>query len=197
MAICPGGDRAPTVSIVIPVNDEAGNLAPLLAEISTAVEAAAIEVVCVDDGSTDATLAELRSLAGERNWLRLVRHALPLGQSAAIRSGAAHARAPILVTLDGDGQNDPAFIPHFVSRLTAGGPTLGLVAGQRVERKAGLSKKLQSTVANRVRALILRDGARDTGCGIKAFRREVFWRCRTSTGSTGFFRRSSARRAMR
>ena len=96
------------------------------------------------------------------------------GQSAAIRTGVATARAPIVVTLDGDGQNDPAFIPSLLAALEAGAPRLGLVAGQRIGRKATAFKKLQSRIANSVRKTVLKDGTRDTGCGLKAFRRELF-----------------------
>jgi hypothetical protein len=85
-----------------------------------------------------------------------------------------HARAPVIVTLDGDGQNDPAFIPPLLAALAAGTPRIGLVAGQRVGRKATPFKRLQSRIANCVRGVILRDGTRDSGCGLKAFRREVF-----------------------
>jgi glycosyltransferase involved in cell wall biosynthesis len=91
-----------------------------------------------------------------------------------VRSGVIHARAPLVVTLDGDGQNDPAFIPALLKALAAGGPRLGLVAGQRVGRKATGFKRLQSGIANAVRSGVLRDGTRDTGCGLKAFRRDVF-----------------------
>jgi dolichol-phosphate mannosyltransferase len=107
-------------------------------------------------------------------WLRRVRHKQSCGQSAAVRTGVAAARAPIVVTLDGDGQNDPAFIPALVRALEAGNPRVGLVAGQRVSRKSGGFKKLQSRIANAVRGAVLRDGTRDTGCGLKAFRRAVF-----------------------
>ena len=78
------------------------------------------------------------------------------------------------MTLDGDGQNDPAFLPALLEALSAGAPRIGLIAGQRVARKAGGFKKLQSRIANGVRGAILKDGTRDTGCGLKAFRREVF-----------------------
>jgi glycosyltransferase involved in cell wall biosynthesis len=91
-----------------------------------------------------------------------------------VRTGVIHARAPIVVTLDGDGQNDPAFIPAMISALEAGAPGVGLIAGQRVGRQASGFKKLQSRVANAVRGAILRDGTRDSGCGLKAFRREIF-----------------------
>ena len=83
------------------------------------------------------------------------------------------ARAPIIVTLDGDGQNDPAFLPKMIDALEQGMPRVGLIAGQRVGRKATGFKRLQSRIANGVRSAILRDGTRDSGCGLKAFPREL------------------------
>jgi dolichol-phosphate mannosyltransferase len=165
----------PAVSVVVPVRNEAGNIALLVAEIAKALEGQwSFEVVYVDDGSTDATEAELKRLMTQHAWLRRVRHKQSCGQSAAVRTGVAAARASIVVTLDGDGQNDPAFIPALVRALEAGNPRIGLVAGQRVGRKSGGFKKLQSRIANAVRGAVLRDGTRDTGCGLKAFRRAVF-----------------------
>jgi dolichol-phosphate mannosyltransferase len=165
----------PAVSVVVPVRNEAGNIALLVAEIAIALEGQwSFEVVYVDDGSTDGTEAELKRLMTQHAWLRRVRHKQSCGQSAAVRTGVAAARAPIVVTLDGDGQNDPAFIPALVRALEAGNPRVGLVAGQRVSRKSGGFKKLQSRIANAVRGAVLRDGTRDTGCGLKAFRRAVF-----------------------
>jgi dolichol-phosphate mannosyltransferase len=167
----------PAVSVVVPVRNEAGNIAPLVAEIAKALaEQWRFEVIYVDDGSSDGTGAELKQLMAQHAWLRCVRHKQSCGQSAAVRTGVAAARAPAVVTLDGDGQNDPAFIPVLIRALDAGdtkGP-LGLVAGQRVGRKASGFKKLQSRIANAVRGAVLRDGTRDTGCGLKAFRRDVF-----------------------
>ena len=93
-----------------------------------------------------------------------------------MRSGVTAARAPLVVTLDGDGQNDPAFIPAMLRALETGSPCVGLIAGQRVRRKSGGFKMLQSRIANTVRGAVLRDGTRDTGCGLKAFRRDVFLR---------------------
>jgi dolichol-phosphate mannosyltransferase len=168
------GDR-PAVSIVVPVKNEAGNIEPLVTEIAAALAAdGPFEIVYVDDGSTDATPDQLRALMASRPWLRAIRHTRSCGQSAAIRTGAIHAGAAIVVTLDGDGQNDPAFIPALIGALKAGAPRIGLVAGQRVGRQATGFKKLQSRIANTVRGAILRDGTRDSGCGLKAFRREVF-----------------------
>ena len=165
----------PAVSVVVPVRNEAGNIALLVAEIAKALEGQwSFEVVYVDDGSTDGTEAELKRLMTQHAWLRRVRHKQSCGQSAAVRTGVAAARAPIVVTLDGDGQNDPKFIQALVRALEAGNPRVGLVAGQRVGRKSSGFKKLQSRIANAVRGAVLRDGTRDTGCGLKAFHRAVF-----------------------
>jgi dolichol-phosphate mannosyltransferase len=165
----------PAVSVVVPVRNEAGNIALLVSEIAQALDGRwPFEVVYVNDGSSDNTDAELKQLMAQRAWLRHVRHATSCGQSAAVRSGVAAAKAPIVVTLDGDGQNDPAFIPALVEALTRGAPRIGLIAGQRVGRKASGFKKFQSRIANAVRGAVLRDGTRDTGCGLKAFRRDVF-----------------------
>jgi dolichol-phosphate mannosyltransferase len=110
----------------------------------------------------------------DRPWLRQIRHEKSCGQSAAIRTGVAMAHGPAIVTLDGDGQNDPAFIAELIAALEAGAPRVGLIAGQRVGRKATGFKRLQSRIANGVRSAVLKDGTRDTGCGLKAFRRELF-----------------------
>ena len=166
-----GADH-PLVSVVVPVKNEAGNIAPLVAEIDAALAGGAFEILYVNDGSTDATEQELRELMRERPWLRQIRHERSCGQSAAIRTGVAMAHAQLIVTIDGDGQNDPAFIPALIAAF--GGPRVGLVAGQRVGRKATLFKKWQSRIANAVRSTVLKDGTRDTGCGLKAFRRDLF-----------------------
>jgi dolichol-phosphate mannosyltransferase len=165
----------PAVSIVVPVRNEAGNIEPLVGEIAKALDGQwRFEVIYVNDGSSDKTDAELKRLMMQHAWLRRVRHSQSCGQSAAVRTGVAVACAPIVVTIDGDGQNDPAFIPALILALEAGKPHIGLVAGQRIGRKASAFKKVQSRVANIVRGAVLRDGTRDTGCGLKAFPRELF-----------------------
>ena len=167
----------PAVSVVVPVRNEAGNVAPLVAEIAKALDGQwPFEIVYVNDGSTDSTEAELKRLMGQHPWLRRVRHKQSCGQSAAVRTGVSAARAPLVVTIDGDGQNDPAFIPAMLRALEAGAPKMGLIAGQRKMRKATAFKKLQSRIANGVRGAVLRDGTRDTGCGLKAIRRDLFLR---------------------
>jgi len=168
------GRDPPAVSVVVPVRNEAGNIAPLVAEIAAALQDRAFEIVYVNDGSSDATERELCALMSERPWLRQIRHAQSCGQSAAIRTGVAVARARLVVTIDGDGQNDPAFIPALIAAFDAGAPRMGLIAGQRVGRKTNAFKKLQSRVANSIRGAVLKDGTRDTGCGLKAFRRDLF-----------------------
>jgi dolichol-phosphate mannosyltransferase len=167
-------DSGPAVSVVVPVRNEAGNIAPLVAEIAAALAGRAFEIVYVNDGSRDATEQELRGLMTLRPWLRQIRHAQSCGQSAAVRSGVAAAHATVVVSIDGDGQNDPAFIPALLAALEQGAPQVGLVAGQRVGRKATGFKRWQSRVANAVRGAFLKDGTRDTGCGLKAFRRDLF-----------------------
>jgi dolichol-phosphate mannosyltransferase len=163
------------VSIVVPVRNEADNIAPLIAEIAAALDGRwAYEIIYVNDGSTDGTAERLAAIRTHRPNLRQLRHAASSGQSAAVRSGVRAARGAIVATLDGDGQNDPMFLPDLIAAIEKGGGGVGLVAGQRVGRKDTGFKKLQSRIANAVRSAILRDGTRDTGCGLKAFPREVF-----------------------
>ena len=164
-----------SVSIVVPVRNEAGNVAPLIAEIAAALDGRWVyEIIYVNDGSTDATAGDLAAAMKQRGNLRQINHAVSSGQSAAVRSGVLAARGAIVATLDGDGQNNPAFLPDLIAAIEQGGDRVGLAAGQRVGRKDTGFKKIQSRIANGVRAAILRDGTRDTGCGLKAFRREVF-----------------------
>ncbi|AMJ63482.1 glycosyltransferase family 2 protein [Bosea sp. PAMC 26642] len=165
----------PLLSVVVPVRNEVGNVGPLLGDIEAACQpVGAFEVVYVDDGSSDGTPAALAELAVTRPWLRIVTHAHSCGQSAAVRSGVRQARAVVVATLDGDGQNDPSFLPAMVEALQQAGPGAGLVQGQRVGRKDTGFKKLQSRIANGVRGAILKDGTRDAGCGLKCFRREAY-----------------------
>lgn len=165
----------PLLSVVVPVRNEVGNVAPLVADIEKACAAIGLfEVIYVNDGSTDGTAAALAELASTRPWLRVITHAQSCGQSAAVRSGVRHARAAIVATLDGDGQNDPAFLPEMVEVLQKAGLQAGMVQGQRVGRKDTGFKRWQSKIANGVRVRVLKDDTRDTGCGLKCFRREAY-----------------------
>lgn len=165
---------APAVSVVIPAHNEAENLASLLPEITAVLRAIPHEIVVVDDASTDTTPQVLRSLATGGIPVRRLSHRKSLGQSAAVMAGVVAARGPLVVTLDGDGQNDPKFIPAMLQALED--PGVGIVAGQRLGRKATLSKKVGSRMANSLRRGLLKDDTRDTGCGLKAFRREPYTR---------------------
>jgi glycosyltransferase involved in cell wall biosynthesis len=157
------------------VRNEAENISPLVAEIASALDGRwNYEIIYVNDGSTDATADRLAAVLKQRGNLREIRHAISAGQSAAVRSGVRAARGAIVATLDGDGQNNPVFLPDLIVAIERGGDRTGLAAGQRVGRKDTGFKKIQSRIANRVRSAILQDGTRDTGCGLKAFRREVF-----------------------
>jgi dolichol-phosphate mannosyltransferase len=163
---------APLLSVVIPVRNEAPNIAPLVAEIEAALAGVPHEIVYVDDGSTDGTAAALREAASAAP-LRAFRHEQGCGQSAAIVSGVKAARAAWIATLDGDGQNDPADIPRLWARAEAEGGAI-LVAGHRVNRRDSSTKRITSRLANRIRAGLLGDATPDTGCGLKVFPRALF-----------------------
>jgi dolichol-phosphate mannosyltransferase len=159
-------------SVVVPVKNEAENIAPLLEEIHAALDGRGeFEVVYVDDGSTDATAERLAAALERYPRLRVLRHERSCGQSAAIATGVRAARGEWIVTLDGDGQNDPADIPVLVA---AASDDVALVAGQRVRRQDARVKRLASRIANGVRSRLLGDATPDTGCGLKLIRRSVF-----------------------
>ena len=162
------------LSVVIPVRNEAENIAPLVAEIRAALHEAAFEIVYVDDGSTDATAAEIARLALDFPALRLIRHRESCGQSTAVRSGVKAARGLWIATLDGDGQNDPADIPRLWTLARESASPFLLVAGERRRRRDSWVKRQSSRIANRVRSALLGDHTPDTGCGLKVFRRELF-----------------------
>jgi len=167
---------SPEVSIVVPVFDEEGAAAPLAREIAAAFAGTAFEIVFVDDASGDGTRASLAALNKAIPQLRVLAHSRNAGQSRAIRTGVAAARAPIVVMLDGDGQNDPADAPALARALAAGPANLALIGGERVKRRDSAAKRWASTLANAVRRRLLGDGAADTGCGLKAFRRDAYLR---------------------
>lgn len=169
-------ETAPEISVVVPVHDEEGAAGPLAREIAAAFAGRSFEMVFVDDASRDGTLAELRALMGELPALRVLSHASNAGQSRAVRTGVLAARAPIVVTLDGDGQNPPADAPRLVDLLTASPVNVALVGGVRAHRQDTEAKRWASRWANRIRRRLLADDADDTGCGLKAFRREAFLR---------------------
>ena len=166
----------PEISVVVPVHDEQGAAGPLAREIAQAFAGRSFEMVFVNDASKDGTLAELEALKAELPMLRVVNHAKNAGQSRAVRSGILAARAPIIVTLDGDGQNPPADAPRLADALIAAPPEVALVGGVRAKRQDTGAKRWASKWANGIRKRLLNDDADDTGCGLKAFRRDAFLR---------------------
>lgn len=173
----PSSSPAPElrIAVVVPVKNERDNLAPLISEIEAALkDYQPYEIIYVDDGSTDGTSEKLIELSRTKPHLRVFRHRHSCGQSCAVRTGVREARAPMVATLDGDGQNNPAYIPVLVKALELAGPQCGLAAGQRIGRKDTPFKRFQSRLANKVRGSILKDNTRDSGCGLKVFRRDAY-----------------------
>jgi dolichol-phosphate mannosyltransferase len=169
--------ETPWLSIVVPMKNEAENVAFVTEGIVEAcADHAPFEIIYVDDGSTDDTSAQVLAIRERFPMLRLIRNPQSAGQSAAIHTGVGFARGRAICTLDGDGQNPPAEIRKLVGRLegTRFPEGVGLVAGQRIGRQDTASKRLASRWANGIRAWLLEDETRDTGCGLKLFPRDVF-----------------------
>jgi dolichol-phosphate mannosyltransferase len=169
----------PALSVVVPVCNEEENVGPLAREIAQALAGRPFELLFVDDGSTDATAQEvLNAQVSAGAAIRLLRHPRRAGQSSALCTGVRHARAPWIATLDGDGQNDPADIERLLRTVReSGNENLLLVVGdRRATRRDTWFRRLQSRVANGVRARMLGDATPDTGCGIKLMHRETFLR---------------------
>lgn len=165
------------LSVVIPVKDERGNIAPLAAEIIAALDPEAqFEVIFVDDGSSDDTSSEIHhAIERHPGRVRGVKLAHNCGQSTAVHQGVNAARYPWVATLDGDGQNPPAEINTLMAALQRNGSDpLLLVAGCRRQRNDNWVRHLSSRIANGVRRRILHDDTPDTGCGLKLFARDTF-----------------------
>ena len=169
-------EAIPDFSVVVPVHDEEGAAGPLAREIAAAFDGRSYEMVFVDDASRDGTLAELRTVMADLPALRVLSHSANAGQSRAVRTGVLAARGAIIVTLDGDGQNPPADAPKLADLLAASPSTVAMVGGRRAKRQDSEAKRQASLWANRIRRKLLGDDADDTGCGLKAFRRDVFLR---------------------
>ncbi|HTT09017.1 MAG TPA: glycosyltransferase family 2 protein [Gammaproteobacteria bacterium] len=170
--------RAPPLSVVIPVHNESACIGTLIGEIERALpDADRREIIVVDDASTDATPEALARLQKDLpGRLRVLRHDRQYGQSAALRTGVTAARHDLIVTLDGDGQNDPADIPRLLAVYAASPTGAVMVCGQRLRRQDSWLKRFASRVANGIRSGLLGDGVPDTGCGLKLFPRELFLR---------------------
>lgn len=166
------------VSIVIPAHNEADNIVPLIDEIVAVLkEAKNFEIIVVDDGSNDQTGQVLIQALMRLSALRVIQHEISCGQSTAVSTGVKAAKYPVIATLDGDGQNDPADIPHLYDLLIQHGKTndkLWMVAGWRNKRHDSSWKLFSSKVANAVRSGLLGDNTPDTGCGLKVFFKDKF-----------------------
>jgi len=156
------------------VKDEAGNVVPLAREIADALSGEHYEAIFVDDGSSDSTVAELLTLR-QAMPLRVVAHSRNLGQSRAVRTGVRAARADVVITLDGDGQNDPRDIPKLLAAFRSSNDSrVAMIAGERARRQDSWKKRMASRYGNKIRRWLLSDNAKDTGCGLKIFRRDAF-----------------------
>lgn len=164
-----------TVSIVIPAHNEAENIGPLIREIEELKIGYPYEIIIVDDASTDETYPEVAGLKSEVPGLKILRHERSYGQSAAIATGIRHAGGDVIVTMDGDGQNNPADIPRLIyALLTGNNPYLRMIAGYRKQRHDSRWRVVSSRIANAVRGFLLHDRTPDTGCGLKVFYRSAF-----------------------
>jgi dolichol-phosphate mannosyltransferase len=165
------------LTVVVPVRDEEENIAPLIKEICSVLDGLLeYEIVYVDDGSSDKTWERLVALSKRLSQLKIVRHRISCGQSTAIRTGVKAARSPLIATLDGDGQNDPADIPRLLEVFNSSDCPAGLqlVTGHRRKRQDSWLKRISGRVANGVRGYLLKDRTPDTGCGLKLFLRDTF-----------------------
>ena len=174
----------PEISLVIPVYNEEENLPVLAGEIRAALEPAGLsyEVIYVDDGSTDSSPAVLERLAREDPRTRIVRQRRNSGQSAAFAAGFRHARAPVVVTLDADLQNDPADIPRLLERMDG----FDVVNGVRARRQDTWVRRISSKIANGVRNRVTRESVTDVGCTLRAMRIEYLRRIPVFNGMHRF-----------
>ncbi|MDX9860594.1 MAG: glycosyltransferase [Rhodospirillales bacterium] len=172
----PERTAGPELSVVVPVHNESENVVPLILETHAALDGRFdFELVYVDDCSDDETPRLLGEALDRFPRLRVLRHRVRAGQSAALATGIEAAHGATVATLDGDGQNDPSDIPALVKQLLeCADPDRLLVAGHRAKRRDTAVKRLSSRVANGVRRTLLGDGTPDTGCGLKVFTRSAF-----------------------
>lgn len=163
------------ISIVIPVHNEAGSIGTLITEIERLQLSHSFEIIIVDDASTDNTHARLLSLQADVPRLKIIQHQSNYGQSAAIATGIAHANGDLIVTMDGDGQNNPADIPRLIDSIShSNNGNVLMIAGFRKKRNDPRWRIISSKIANSVRSFFLNDQTPDTGCGLKIFYRSAF-----------------------
>jgi dolichol-phosphate mannosyltransferase len=169
----------PSVSIVIPAHNESGNIQPLVTEIIGQIPRVnIIEIIFVDDGSTDNTINEMKKSKESNALIKILKHNFKSGQSAAMITGARAATGDLIVTMDGDGQNDPASIPDLYDTYideSAQNALVGMVAGQRRRAKFSAFRRFSSWLANNIRATLLGDGIK-SACSMRLIRRDIYVR---------------------
>jgi len=165
------------ITVIVPIFNEQENIESLFFEIVEAATKTPIkEIIYVDDGSTDHSLNILKNLKQKNSLLRIIKHSKKSGQSLAFWSGVSHASQPLIVLMDGDGQNDPKDIEKLYQQYAqvSSDEKKIMIAGQRAERKDNFVRKISSILANKIRSTITRDGIRDTGCSLKLIRKEDY-----------------------
>lgn len=171
-------------SVVVPIHNEEENIEELVGEIEPAMESLdkPWELICVDDGSTDSSLLILQELCKKKPYMRILRFARNYGQSSAFAAGFEHARGRFVITLDGDGQNDPSDIPQLARAIGDD----DMVVGWRVHRKDPWNKRVISRLSNYVRSRVCKDEMHDTGCSLKIYRKEALSRIKMYKGMHRF-----------
>ena len=162
------------ISVIVPVMNEQGNIRPLIDEICAALKGRDFEIIYIDDGSDDGSAEELAQASHDIAALRVLRHQVRAGQSAAIRSGLLRAHGKLICVLDGDGQNVPSDLPNLIDELTAIRPAHGMAGGVRTKRQDSFMRRKASVFARFIRKSLLRDTHPDSGCGIKVVDRDIF-----------------------
>ncbi len=171
-------------SVIIPIKNEEENITDLIDELEPVMKKLGHpwELLCIDDGSSDSSLSILLRLCKEKNYLRVISFSKNYGQSSAFAAGFSLARGEFVITLDGDGQNDPADIP----KLTAAIPDCDMVVGWRIHRKDTWKKRLTSKCSNFIRSRVCKDGMHDTGCSLKVYRKSALQKIKLYNGMHRF-----------
>lgn len=171
-------------SVVIPLKNEEENITDLINELEPVMNGLKEpwELICIDDGSTDQTLAVLKNLSRDKKYLKILQFTKNFGQSSAFDAGFKTAQGEYVITLDGDGQNDPADIPKLLTCIDSA----DLVCGHRVNRQDPKTKKITSRIANKIRSFLCQDGVNDTGCSLKIYRKTALQHIKMFNGMHRF-----------
>lgn len=171
-------------SVIVPLKNEEFNIQELISELEPVMDQLCQpwELICIDDGSTDNTLKILLDLTKQKRYLRVISFNKNYGQSSAFHAGFTAAKGSIVITLDGDRQNDPNDIPKMLPLIEE----CDLVCGIRKVRKDSLTKRITSKIANKVRRWLCDDGVQDSGCSLKIYRRDCLQKIKMYHGTHRF-----------